>query len=99
MRILLVAALLALSACAPTRPAPPPPLPTATEPVPIDPTHPDRDRLGDLRYLGGVEIKSTDKRVGGYSSLKRQGGRLYAIVDEGDWAIIDRIEQNGRLVG
>ena len=99
MRTILIAALLALSACASTRLAPTPPLATPTVAVPIDPSQLERDRVGELRYLGGVEIKSTDKRVGGFSSLKRQGGRLFAIVDEGDWAIIDPVERNGRLIG
>jgi hypothetical protein len=99
MRTCLFAALLALCACASGNTSPPTPLPTLTETVPIDPTHPDRDQVGDLHYLGGIEIRSPDKRVGGFSSLKRQSGRLYAIVDEGDWAIIDPVEQNGRLVG
>ena len=99
MRLLLPLALLALGACTSTSLPPLAPIPASSRPVPIDPANPQREVLGGLRYLGGVEISSPDKRVGGFSSLKRQGSRLVAITDGGDWAVIDPIERKGRLVG
>jgi hypothetical protein len=98
MRRFLFPALLAAASSAPAETV----LPTgvvATSVVTLDPTRPKRTILGRLRYLGGVEIDSDDKRVGGFSSLKRYRGRLYAVTDVGHWAIIDPVERNGRLVG
>jgi hypothetical protein len=98
MRRFLFLALLACASSAPAETAAPP-VAVATAMVALDPTRPDRNILGRLRYLGGVEIDAGDTRVGGFSSLKLYRRRLYAVTDAGHWAIIDPVERKHRLVG
>ena len=56
-------------------PAPPPTLPVAalqltTTPVALDRDDPARDRIGALRFLGAVQIRSTNPGFGGVSALR-----------------------------
>jgi len=69
------------------------PLPSAagtlaleTVPVLLDETDPSRDRVGPLRYLGGLWLRSNDPRFGGLSDLRvsPDGSRLFAISDCGE---------------
>ena len=78
---------------------PPPPLPVEIRPVPLDPTEPKRTLVGRLRYLGGIEIRSDDKRIGGFSSLERVKGRIHAVNDVGKWVYLDTFEDGDRLTG
>jgi hypothetical protein len=103
MRSIVALALLLLAACssadADTRPGLRPITVTAA-PVPLDATDPAKDRVGRLRYLGGLELKSGDARFGGLSGLRSLGpGRLLAISDGGQWIALDVIEDKDRLVG
>jgi hypothetical protein len=54
--------------------------------VPLDETAPSRDRVGPLRYLGGLWLRSSDPRFGGLSDVRvsADGNRLYAISDCGE---------------
>jgi hypothetical protein len=91
---------LALAGCATA--SPPPggePVAVSAKAVPLDATDPGRTLLGRLRYLGGIELESRDARFGGLSSLKWRGGRLWAVTDKGDWAVLDPVERGGRLEG
>ena len=46
------------------------PLSVSVTPVPLDPRHPDADRVGALRYRGGLWLHSDDPRFGGLSDLR-----------------------------
>jgi len=59
---------------------------TAT-PVALDDSDLTRDRVGQLRWLGGLELSARDHRFGGLSGLvvDASGTRLTAISDDGYW--------------
>ena len=60
-----------------------------------------QDSVGQLRYLGGLELRSEDPRFGGLSGLALGGsGRLVAVSDAGYWFEADPlIDDDGRLAG
>lgn len=96
-------ALLLLAACssadADTRPGLRPIAVTATA-VPLDPADPARDRVGKLRYLGGIALRSNDVRFGGLSGLRGMGeSKLLSVSDGGHWIALDLDERGDRLVG
>ncbi len=68
-----------------TRPRPGAPLSVAASAVPLDPRDPVRDRLGALRYRGGLWLRSDDPRFGGLSDLRvsADGRALRAVSDCG----------------
>jgi hypothetical protein len=71
--------------------APPPPGPGApgtaalfARPLPLNPQAPDQRQIGPLRYLGGWELTSDDRRFGAISGLAAEpGGTLLALSDRG----------------
>jgi hypothetical protein len=46
-----------------------------------------------------LEITSSDKRIGGFSTLKWRNGLLYTLTDVGDWLSLRPAEKQGRLLG
>lgn len=103
MRSIVAFLLLMLAACtaadADTRPGLRPVTVTAKA-IPLDAEDPARDRVGRLRYLGGIELKSSDARFGGMSALRSPApGQLLAITDGGHWISLDLDEAGDRLVG
>jgi hypothetical protein len=78
------------------------PLAVGAREVPLDPAHPDRISLGRLAYRGGLELRSSDPRFGGWSGLSvgDDGERFLAVSDEGHW-MEGRLEyaSDGRLSG
>lgn len=48
---------------------------------------PERRTFGELRYLGGLQLESADKRFGGFSGLvlTRKGQRMLTVSDQGWW--------------
>ena len=61
-----------------------------------------QDRVGRLRYLGGLALRSEDARFGGLSGLTlgASGRRLVAVSHAGYWFEADLvIGDDGRLVG
>lgn len=54
------------------------------EPVTLDPDDPKVQRVGDLVWLGGVVLKSSDPEFGGFSSLHIAGDRFTLLSDGGD---------------
>lgn len=94
MRPLPFLVLLALGASAPA------PVGITTRPVQLDADDPARTSVGRLRWLGGVEISSGDRRVGGISGMRfAPDGRLRAVTDAGDWLWLRLLERDGRLTG
>lgn len=103
MRSIVALALLLLAACssadADTRPGLRP-IAVSAVAVPLDAADPGRDRVGKLRFLGGIELKSRDVRFGGLSGLRSLSpGRLLSITDGGQWIALDLEERGDRLVG
>ncbi|MCB2191651.1 MAG: esterase-like activity of phytase family protein [Deltaproteobacteria bacterium] len=93
MRVLAGLVFLAVACLACAAPGPPPPpgqgrsLLVRAEAVALAPDHPRRKNLGRLTYLGGLELSSPDPAFGGLSGLwvSPDGGRLWAISDQGWW--------------
>ncbi|QIG81665.1 esterase-like activity of phytase family protein [Stakelama tenebrarum] len=54
-----------------------------TRQVMLDADDPDRRRVGDLTYLGGVRLMSRDSAFGGFSDLVVRGDRFVLISDRG----------------
>lgn len=78
------------------------PLVIEARPVTLDPADPARNRLGDLIFLGGLELSSADERFGGLSGLVIAGDglTLLAITDHGQWIAARMIhDRTGVLTG
>lgn len=70
--------------------------------VPLDPKARGRDRVGQLIYRGGIALRSTERRFGGYSGLHvaADGKYLLAVSDKGTWLRLSlRYGQGGQLTG
>jgi len=69
--------------------------------VALDPADPDRTKIGELTYLGGIDIPRMGQNIGGLSGLRwdAQSQRLLAITDDARWVWLSLGEQDGRLVG
>lgn len=75
-------------------------LAVTTTPLPLDRDDPARTKLGSLRFLGAVQLRSTDPLFGGVSGLRAgSDGRFLAITDTGNWFAFTTVERDGRLVG
>ena len=78
------------------------PLSVSVTSVPLDPRHPDRDRVGGLRYRGGLWLRSDDSRFGGLSDLRvsSDGRELRAVSDCGyGFTAALSYDAGGRLQG
>jgi hypothetical protein len=70
-------------------------------PVPLDPGDPSRERLGPLLYLGGLWLRSGDRRFGGLSdlSVSADGSQVFAVSDCGEGLTASlSYDADGRLV-
>lgn len=69
--------------------------------VPLDESDPERSRVGDLVYMGGIDIPPMGQNIGGLSGLRwdAESGRLLAITDDARWVWMTPTELNERLVG
>lgn len=73
--------------------------PIAT-PVPLDSFDPAQTQVGQLRYLGGLDLSSPERAFGGISGLTALAdGRLLAVTDAGQWIGFTLVEEGGRLTG
>ena len=91
---------LALIAAAPLAVRDVQPLPLTSIAVPLNPDDLAQSTVGDLRYLGGLVLRSTTRLFGGLSGLRAgPGGRLLAISDNGNWVSFVTVERDGRLAG
>jgi hypothetical protein len=71
-----------------------------TTPLPLDRDDPARNSVGALRFLGAVQIRSTNRLFGGWSALRAgTGDRMLSVSDTGNWLAFRTIERDGRLVG
>ncbi|MFZ4690429.1 MAG: esterase-like activity of phytase family protein [Polymorphobacter sp.] len=101
--VLLTAATLAVMALQPeTANAVPAPaaLTLTVTPLPLDRDDPARAEVGALRFLGAVQMRSTNPLFGGISGLRAgPGGRMLAVTDTGNWLAFTTTERGDRLVG
>ena len=67
--------------------------------IPLNPTNQEQSQVGQLRYLGGLHIKSADNQFGGVSGLQWHQGRLYTVIDDGRWSSFEPIEDQEMLIG
>lgn len=78
----------------------PAPLELTTRPLALNPEDPAQDRVGALRFLGAVVLRSGDPRVGGISGMRfLPDGQLLAITDNGDQLFLTLVETGDRLTG
>ncbi len=95
--------LLLLAACTSADADPRPgliPVAVIAKAVPLNAEDPARDTVGRLKYLGGIELKSSDARFGGLSSLRvAEPGKLLSITDGGHWIALELDERGDQLVG
>jgi hypothetical protein len=70
------------------------------QPIPLDPRQ-GQSSVGELDYLAGYELSSTDGGWGGFSGLavSRDGTRLIAISDVGLWLDAHLVNSGDRLTG
>lgn len=63
------------------------PIAVTAAPVALDANDAMRDRVGPLRWLGGLELTAADRRFGGFSGLHvaADGTNLTAVTDDGHW--------------
>ncbi|WP_304218430.1 esterase-like activity of phytase family protein [Phenylobacterium aquaticum] len=102
-------AVLALCACSPPPVALPkgpmsagPGITVVAQPVPLNPSAPQQDRLGDFTYAGGLALTSGDTaRLHGLSDLKvLADNRIVSESDEGDLLEARLVlDAKGRLAG
>lgn len=73
----------------------------AVRAAPLAPGAPEMATVGQLRFRGGLEIASDDRRFGGLSDLYvGQDGRLLAVSDQGDWFAAQLVlDDAGALTG
>lgn len=99
LRRLFPALLLACSAVASVAQEP---ITVFSQTVPLDPQKPANREVGELEYRGGIALRSTDPRFGGFSGIhiSTDGGTLLAISDRGAWLRLSLTYNSaGRLVG
>lgn len=75
-------------------------LPVSTSIAALNRDDPAQLRVGQLAFLGAIQIRSSQSLFGGISGLRAgPGNRMLAISDTGNWLAFDTLERNGRLVG
>jgi hypothetical protein len=98
-----IAALFFVAAFAAAAPAQQPsPISVFSQTVPLDPRDPAARQAGEMDYRGGIALRSTDPRFGGFSGIhvSTDGGTLLAISDRGNWLRLRlRYDKAGRLAG
>ncbi|MBF9232839.1 esterase-like activity of phytase family protein [Microvirga alba] len=64
-------------------------------------TDQSRNRFGDLLFRGGLDLRSSDSRFGGFSALWRSpdGARLVSVADNAQWLTARVQTSDGRLSG
>lgn len=78
------------------------PIDIAYQRIALDPNDLASVSVGKLRYRGGVDLTSPDRRFGGWSGLRidRDGRRLVAVSDAGYWLVASiRYDPRGNLAG
>lgn len=68
--------------------------------MPLSEEDPSLDRVGDLKYLGGLDIPRMGQNIGGLSGLRwdAESGRLLAITDDARWVWITPEENEDEVL-
>jgi hypothetical protein len=75
-------------------------LPVSAAPLPLNRNDPGADRIGALRFMGAVHIRSTHPDFGGISGLRAgKQGYFLAVTDTGNWLSFRTLEREGQLIG
>lgn len=75
-------------------------LAVSTTVLALNPDDPAQQSLGPLRFLGAVQMRSSDPGFGGISGLRAgPGNRMLAVTDTGNWLAFETVERDGWLVG
>jgi hypothetical protein len=74
-------------------------IPVSTTAIPLNASNPAQQRIGKLRYMGGLHLTSSNRRLGGLSGLRWNDKYLYAVSDEGDFFELELREREDRLIG
>jgi hypothetical protein len=75
-------------------------LPISATPLPLNRNDPGAERIGALRFLGAVHIRSSNSDFGGISGLRAgKDGRFLAVTDTGHWLGFRSLERDGQLIG
>jgi hypothetical protein len=102
MRRLLATAATACLLCFQSSAAPSPTTAVAVTAIPIelDTRDPAQNRVGRLRFLGGLQLQSSDSRFGGLSGMRFTApGELVAVTDAGSWVTLTLDESGDWLQG
>lgn len=77
------------------------PVKVTARPVPLDRSQPPSTKVGKLEYRGGIELQSSDKRFGGFSSLwvSPDGQNMLTLSDVSDWLTARLVYGAGELIG
>lgn len=67
-------------------------------PVSLDPADPSNRTLGELAFLGGLEIEAGEGEIGGISGLEWWDGKLFAVTDDGRWLVLTTDEIRDQLI-
>lgn len=71
----------------------------SSTPLPLNRDDPAANRIGPLRFMGAVQLRSTNPLFGGLSGLRWRNGWLLSVSDTGNWVMFRPVERGGRLVG
>lgn len=75
-------------------------LPISTTSLPLDRDDPARTSVDAIKFMGAVQIRSSDALFGGISGLRAgSGNQMLAVTDTGNWLAFETIEKDGRLTG
>ena len=74
-------------------------LPLSSTPLPLNRDDPAANRIGALRFMGAVQLRSSNALFGGLSGLRWRNGWLMSVSDTGNWVMFRPVERGGRLVG
>lgn len=75
-----------------------------TTPLPLNRDDPAANRIGALKFMGAVQLRSTNALFGGISALRfgqatATGAQMLGISDTGNWTAFETIERGDRLIG
>ncbi|WP_188763580.1 esterase-like activity of phytase family protein [Sandarakinorhabdus glacialis] len=75
-------------------------VPVSTTILPLDRGDPALSSIGALKFLGAVQIRSSDPLFGGISGLRSgPGNTMLAVTDTGNWLAFATTENRNRLTG
>jgi len=97
----ILSALVAFCPFAVAQPTNAEPVEVSTFAVDLRPREPDEVRVGSLRYLGGIVLRSSDRQFSGISGLRfaSDGVQLLGVSDRGVWVSFEPEFEDGRLAG